>query len=358
MTLITKCPVYNCPGELELASNEAQEKLRSRPSNIDVEAHGLKCPVCKVTYTVTSRIDAALESGFRRCFGKQQLSKKEVIDLIWLGMPLQPNVEDVEASDGWLLNFASIQVLVNMHDWKHRSSCFKNRRLLCRYNTPHDTVAETNVTPVYPSFSDITEGEDSTVPKSKDIVYLNKSLKKRAVFMFMTDCNPTVLAVFGCNNCTRYVENQKVSLYYGAYASKYSTENGKALAELMRALNAHEERRLLKQQQMAEQTENETLINVVPDNNLTKLSASIGYARLLSGARAATNGETVGAPIASYCALGNDLFVMSHDTVALPVPQARAFIRSEKLTASVNDNGIVLATIHDYVYRSSNDPII
>ena len=69
--------------------------------------------------------------------------------------------------------------------------------------------------------------------------------------MFMTDCNPTVLAVLGCNNCTRYVENQKVSLYYGAYASKYSTENGKALAELMRALNAHEEGRLLKQQQMA-----------------------------------------------------------------------------------------------------------
>jgi hypothetical protein len=49
---------------------------------------------------------------------------------------------------------------------------------------------------------------------------------------------------------------------------------------------------------------------------------------------------------------------MSHDITALLVPQARAFIRAEKLTASVNDNGIVLATIHDYVYRSSNDSII
>jgi hypothetical protein len=133
MALITKCPVYNCPGELELASSAAQDMLRSRPKNIDIEPHGLKCPICQVTYTVTSRIDAALQSGYRRCFGKEQLTKKEVIDLIWLGMPLQPNAEDVNAFDRWLLHFASIQVLVNMHDWKHRSSCFKNGRLFCRY---------------------------------------------------------------------------------------------------------------------------------------------------------------------------------------------------------------------------------
>ncbi|EFX73115.1 hypothetical protein DAPPUDRAFT_325613 [Daphnia pulex] len=359
MALITKCPVYNCPGELELASSAAQDMLRSRPKNIDIEPHGLKCPICQVTYTVTSRIDAALQSGYRRCFGKEQLTKKEVIDLIWLGMPLQPNAEDVNAFDRWLLHFASIQVLVNMHDWKHRSSCFKNGRLFCRYNTPHDTVQETNVTPVYAKSTNLTEDEDPTLSSaSKEIVYLNISLKKRAVFMFMTDCNPSVMAVLGCNNCTRYVENQKISLYYGAYASKYSSENGKALAELMRSLNAYEERRLLKEQQVADEIEKEADLHVVSDNNPARSDASIGFGRLMSGARAATNGETVGAPVAAFCALGNDLFEMSHETAILPLTQARAFVQGEQLTASINKHGTVFATIHDYVYRSSNDPSI
>jgi hypothetical protein len=359
MALITKCPVYNCPGELELASSAAQDMLRSRPKNIDIEPHGLKCPICQVTYTVTSRIDAALQSGYRRCFGKEQLTKKEVIDLIWLGMPLQPNAEDVNAFDRWLLHFASIQVLVNMHDWKHRSSCFKNGRLFCRYNTPHDTVQETNVTPVYAKSTNLTEDEDPTLSSaSKEIVYLNISLKKRAVFMFMTDCNPSVMAVLGCNNCTRYVENQKISLYYGAYASKYSSENGKALAELMRSLNAYEERRLLKEQQVADEIEKEADLHVVSDNNPARSDASIGFGRLMSGARAATNGETVGAPVAAFCALGNDLFEMSHETAILPLTQARAFVQGEQLTASINKHGTVFATIHDYVYRSSTDPSI
>ncbi|EFX66259.1 hypothetical protein DAPPUDRAFT_116575 [Daphnia pulex] len=264
MALKTKYPVYNCLGELELASSAAQDILRSRPKNINVEPHDLQCPICQVTYTVTSRIDAALQSGYRR-------------------------------------------LLVNMHDLKHRSSCFKNGGLFCRYNTSRRYT--------------------------------------------MTDCNPTVMADLGCNNCTRYVENQKISLDYGAYASKYSSENGKALADLMRSLNAYEERRLLKEQQVADGIEKEADLHVVSDNNPARSDASIGFGRLMSRSREATNGETVGEPVAAFCALGNDLFEMSHETAILPLTQASAFVQGEQLTASINKYGTVFATIDDYCFQ-------
>ena len=74
------------------------------------------------------------------------------------------------------------------------------------------------------------------------IVGVKFDLKKRCPFLFLTDCNAYAMAVFNCNNCTRYVENQKVSMYYGAYASKHTNENEKALAEMLRALNAFSEK--------------------------------------------------------------------------------------------------------------------
>jgi hypothetical protein len=40
---------------------------------------------------------------------------------------------------------------------------------------------------------------------------------------------------------------------------------------------------------------------------------SIGLGRLLSSARAATNGETIGAPLAAFLA-GGKFFEMSHNT--------------------------------------------
>ena len=125
----------------------------------------------------------------------------------------------------------------------------------------------------------------------------------------------------------------------------------------MRSLNAYEEGRLLKEQQVANGIKKEADLHVVSDDNPARSDASIGFGRLMSGARAATNGETVGAPVAAFCALGNDLFEMSHETTILPLTQARAFVQGEQLTASINKHGTVFATIHDYVYRSS-DPTI
>ena len=93
-----------------------------------------------------------------------------------------------------------------MHDWKHRESCFKNGRKECRYETPHLPVSDTSVAPVFPVNLDrVTIEPQESDPLNDPIVGLNIDLKKRTPFVFLTDCNLYALAVFNCNNCTRYV---------------------------------------------------------------------------------------------------------------------------------------------------------
>jgi hypothetical protein len=147
-----------------------------------------------------------------------------------------------------------------------------------------------------------------------------------------------LLSVLNCNNCTRYVEDQKVGFYVGLYTTKHGTENEQIFANSMRALTAFDVKKA-------------NQLRLEPD--VEQSSFSLGLGRLLSAARAATNGETIGAPMAAYCARGNKIFEMSHTTVALPLEQAVSFLSGQKISASINKFGTVYATINDYVYRSS-----
>ena len=100
--------------------------------------------------TATSRIEAALENGYQRCFGRRRLDDEEIHQLIWKGLPKKPeNGRDNIQLDRWLLNLSSIHVLVNMHDWKHRNSCFKSSSDLCRYKIPQLPVPKTNAAPIF-----------------------------------------------------------------------------------------------------------------------------------------------------------------------------------------------------------------
>lgn len=91
---------------------------------------------------------------------------------------------------------------------------------------------------------------------------------------------------------------------------------------------------------------------------IKRSDASIGLGRLLSGARAATNGETVGAPLAAFAARGNLIFNMSQQTAVLPLTQAIAYVTGEPLRLSINRDGIVMATIYDYVFRTRDVTLI
>ena len=103
------------------------------------------------------------------------------------------------------------------------------------------------------------------------------------------------MAALNCNNCTRYVENQKVSLYYGAYDSKHSGENEKALAEVIRSLNSYEAKIIEQRRQIEEQNATKFESTDSAPIRPIRTDSSIGMGKLLAAARASTNGETVGA---------------------------------------------------------------
>ena len=363
MDIIFRCPEYGCDGELQLLSYDKLYKLRKPPRNPDdTDDNALKCFRCESVHSVSGQIAAALDHGYRRCFGRPRLETDEVIDLIWKGLPIRPTSNDHREADCWQLNLCSIQVLVNMHDRQHRKSCFKSNSNSCRYKTPHEPCQKTEVIPICNckiQESDTNEAgknlsrKFNQAAKKEEIERLHFSVKKRPVFMFLTDCNLSVLSVLNCNNCTKYVHDQKISLYYGAYASKHNSDNEKSLVELMTALSKYEEK--IRNVKPKDHEEHES--NSQPQH-AQRSHASIGLGRLLSGARAATNGETVGAPLASFAARGNRIFEMSHETAVLPLTQALAYLLGEPLRSSINRDGVVLASTYDYVFRTRDDETI
>lgn len=64
-------------------------------------------------------------------------------------------------------------------------------------------------------------------------------MKKRPPFLRLTECNIPLLSVLPWNNCVRYVENQQVSMYMGAYVTKHCTESQESLSDTIAALERH-----------------------------------------------------------------------------------------------------------------------
>lgn len=150
MKSIMNCLIQDCSGKLEIASQETLQQLRKAPPATKMkEGQPLRCSLCKASYSATTCIESALERGFQRCFSREKLTCDEISDLIWEGLPLRPPKGNIEFEDHWLLLVSSVQVAFNLHDWKHRKSCFKNGRLVCRYNIPHTPSEKTCILPVY-----------------------------------------------------------------------------------------------------------------------------------------------------------------------------------------------------------------
>jgi len=105
---------------------------------------------------------------------------------------------------------------------------------------------------------------------------------------------------------------------------------------MLRALTAYEEKIANREFIAQNRTEN---VSQQPT------TASIGLGRLLSAARAATNGETVGALLAAFAARGNLLFDMSHKTAVLPLTQTLAFLQAEPIQTNINTKGQVFSVI-------------
>jgi hypothetical protein len=149
MAVLLKCSNPSCLGKWQLHSEEILLKMRSRPRNENEEREALRCSLYGIRSSCTDRINAALEHGYLRCYKKSKPNKEEILNLIWLGLPKQPDSMDPIENDRWLLDVAVVHGLLNIHDWRHRASCFKNDRDRGRYPTPHATVNETRITPEF-----------------------------------------------------------------------------------------------------------------------------------------------------------------------------------------------------------------
>ena len=356
--MILLCCNPECHCSLQVQNSKILFNMRKRPCVGSTEPEALSCDSCSTNCSISSRINAALDHGYQRCYGRSKLSENEIIDLVWTCLPTKPALGNELEMDRWLLNLASIQMHVNSHDWKHRGSCFKNGRKTCRYNTPHTPNQESTVEPVFAVITESkvlpTSSTSNQSSESDEILHLNINLRKRCPFLLLTDCNPRLMAALNCNNCTRYVENQKVSLYYGAYASKHSGENEKALAEVIRSLNSYEAKIIEQRRQIEEQNATKFESTDSAPIRPIRTDSSIGMGKLLAAARASTNGETVGAPLAAFAARGNPIFSMSHETATLPLSQALAFLENRPLTAPINKSGTAFSSVFDYIYRNTS----
>ena len=248
MQVLLRCPVKGCAGALVIRSNHELEKMRKRSAMNAEEPSILLCSQCRATFTISSRLSAALDHGFHRCFGRARLTDEEIIDIKWSGMPSKPAEDDVPQFERWQLLLASVQLQVNLHDWKHRSSCFKTKSNQCRYHLPQNPVDATSVLPLL-----ATKKKESTTAEA-EVTGVQICLRRRPPFALVTECNIPFLTVLNYNNCTRYVVDQKVSMYLSSYVSKHSTENERELAEVLRLLHIYIDKIALQQAQSAQIT--------------------------------------------------------------------------------------------------------
>lgn len=124
-----QCPTINCNNELVTISGDDFLSLRQESDRNAEEKPSLQCPGCQSLFTATERIDSALKKGFSRCFGTDPPSAEEIIALKWNSLSKPPEhlngaPNDELDYDRWL-QLAVVQRKVNVHDYRHRRSCFK-----------------------------------------------------------------------------------------------------------------------------------------------------------------------------------------------------------------------------------------
>ena len=171
LELLLRCSF--CPDEkLEVLSATLLEKMRAPGGQ--TESQILYCKKCKSKCTVTSKVEAVLEKGYNRLRRKKP-SDTGIDNLLWKTLKKRPLPTNKEELDLWILDFACIQMRVNFHDWRHRKSCFKSGRKVCRYGIPPIPSNATAANPVYLKDPSKTE---STHCGPQKIVELQIDVKK------------------------------------------------------------------------------------------------------------------------------------------------------------------------------------
>lgn len=252
MQIVTHCLREECEGSLEVDSELLETTQKKPTSKNDLEPTLLMCCICKERFTISEVIDSSFKSGFERILGRH-VTREEMLNITWNCLPIQQTnsnlteEENTASNNLYKLQLAWIQDLRNRHDWRHRISCFKNGRDVCRYGIPITPIPETIVEALDQNeerqkFSDVGIIEKQELP-------FNFCIRQRSAFVMHTPCNLSSMSVFHCNNCVKYVENHNVSYYCASYASKYCGENDKAVANMIYKIDKHMKKNHNQQQQ-------------------------------------------------------------------------------------------------------------
>lgn len=265
MDFLLRCFKPGCVGRFHVKSHECLRRQRKKHHIGDTEVNSLECSVCSSVTSVSSQLEKMLDSGFNRCFSRSRLSEDEVTFLIWKGLPEEPHLVDSPLEhDRWLLQLASIHLAVNLHDWRHRSSCFKNGRNECRYKLPKEESLDLIVCLIRQIELSCDNPDSNSEVKPyihENPIQLLVQIKKLCPFIFLTDCNRRILQMLRCNNCVRYVENQKLSMYCAGYMTKYSSENEKSTLEVLRCISNYIQK--INKREAAKVLSNEKVCNIL-----------------------------------------------------------------------------------------------
>jgi hypothetical protein len=338
MAYITKCPNESCSVRLAVRDSNDLEAMRRR-LRTNAEEKVLSCTSCATCCTITDRIAAGFRHGHERLLPSSP--SLDVNKLRWTGLENNVSCNAVDrTSDIWRLKCAAIQNAVNQHDWMHRASCFKNHRSICRYDIPQPPVKETKIIPICDNESDTGDSSEN-IEQKHPLSQLDILIRKRAPFILMTDLNPILMSVLNCSNCTKYVKNQKVSLYYGAFTAKKANDCNKALTEAIRSVTNYLNgiSREDEGDAVSTTTSSNDRIQAEPDVTPRRSDYAKGMGALLSATRAYTNNEVIGPPLTAFALRGNHTFDMSHDTAVLPLEQAAVFLEDRPLQAAFRKDG-------------------
>lgn len=75
------CETESCHGQLALLSVYDLLNMRKKKKKVSARNKSAEMVSVNNTYTQSSRLEAASEHGFRRCFGRERLSEQEVTDI-------------------------------------------------------------------------------------------------------------------------------------------------------------------------------------------------------------------------------------------------------------------------------------
>lgn len=132
MEFVMRCP-YCHTAPIQVYFNADLEVART-PGK-EFERKILSCKECNKKVSVTHQVQKALKHCYNR-LNKPQPSQAEIDNLIWQTLRKKETCYTKDELDHWMLDFACIQLSVNLHDWRHRKSCFKTGRTKCRSGIP------------------------------------------------------------------------------------------------------------------------------------------------------------------------------------------------------------------------------